>query len=326
MVLNRLHALWHPECYHGWGRSKRFFEGWYYKLVSLNETHAFAIIPGIAMDENGQQQAFIQVLDGKNDSAWYHRFPAEDFRPTAKKHALWIGNNFFSEDKIILDLPDLKGEISFEGTVPWSSSFLSPGIMGPFSFVPLMECYHGILSMNHRLKGTLCFKQESISFSEGLGYTEKDWGHSFPSGYLWMQSNHFSTEGVSVKASMAVIPWLGSSFIGHIAGVLYNKKLYEFTTYNGTRVKQCSITEKSVKIEMENRQYRLSLYAKRDRATSLAAPIAGFMDARIEESMKASIEVSLFDKKTNTLLLKDKGTSAGIEVAGDHQRLIRLKN
>jgi len=77
---------------------------------------------------------------------------------------------------------------------------------------------------------------------------------------------------------------------------------------------------------MENRQYRLSLYAKRDRATSLAAPIAGFMDARIEESMKASIEVSLFDKKTNTLLLKDKGTSAGIEVAGDHQRLIRLKN
>ena len=99
MVLNRLHALWHPECYHGWGRSKRFFEGWYYKLVSLNETHAFAIIPGIAMDENGQQQAFIQVLDGKNDSAWYHRFPAEDFRPTPKKHALWIGDNFFSEEK-----------------------------------------------------------------------------------------------------------------------------------------------------------------------------------------------------------------------------------
>ena len=87
MLFNQLHALWHPASYHGWGRSKRFFEGWYYKLVSVNETHAFAIIPGIAMDENGQQQAFIQVLDGKNDTAWYHRFPVEDFRPTPKKHA-----------------------------------------------------------------------------------------------------------------------------------------------------------------------------------------------------------------------------------------------
>jgi hypothetical protein len=232
MLFNQLHTLWHPACYHGWGRSKRFFEGWYYKLVSVNEAHAFAIIPGIAMDENGQKQAFIQVLDGKNDTAWYHRFPVEDFRPTPKKHALWIGDNFFSEEKIILDLPKLKGEISFEETVPWSNSFLSPGIMGPFSFVPFMECYHGILSMNHGLKGELCFKEENISFSEGLGYTEKDWGHSFPAGYIWMQSNHFSTPGTSVKASMAIIPWLGSSFIGHIAGVLFNGKLYEFTTYN----------------------------------------------------------------------------------------------
>ena len=323
MLFHQLHALWHPASYHGWGRCKRFFEGWYYKLVSVNETHAFAIIPGIAMDENGQQQAFIQVLDGKNDNAWYHRFPVEDFRPTPKKHALWIGDNFFSEEKIILDLPQLKGKISFEETVPWSSSLLSPGIMGPFSFIPFMECYHGILSMNHGLKGELCFKEENISFSNGLGYTEKDWGHSFPAGYIWMQSNHFSTPGTSVKASMAIIPWLGSSFIGHIAGVLFDGKLYEFTTYNGTKVKQCLITEKTVKIEMENRQYRLSLHAKRDQATSLAAPIAGFMDARIEESMKATIEVVLFDKKTNAFLLKDKGSSAGIEVAGDHSRLLK---
>ena len=323
MLFNQLHALWNPASYHGWGRSKRFFEGWYYKLVSVNETHAFAIIPGIAMDENGQQQAFIQVLDGKNDTAWYHRFPVEDFRPTPKKHALWIGDNFFSEEKIILDLPQLKGEISFEETVPWSCSLISPGIMGPFSFVPFMECYHGILSMNHGLKGELCFKEENISFSKGLGYTEKDWGHSFPAGYIWMQSNHFSTPGISVKASMAIIPWLGSSFIGHIAGVLFKGKLYEFTTYNGTKVKQCLITEKMVKIEMENRQFRLSLHAKRDQATSLAAPISGFMDARIEESMKATIEVGLFDKKTNVFLLKDKGSSAGIEVAGDHSRLLK---
>ena len=324
MLLNKLHALWHPETYHGWGRSKRFFEGWYYKLVGPDERHALAIIPGIAMDENGQQQAFIQVLDGKNDAAWYHKFPSSDFQPTPKKHALQLGSNFFSEKQIRLDLPNLKGEIFFDQNVPWPSSFFSPGIMGPFSFVPLMECYHGILSMNHSLEGRLSLQGKNLLFTGGKGYIEKDWGHSFPAAYVWMQSNHFSTPGVSIKASMAIIPFLGSSFIGHIAGVLFDGKIYEFTTYNGTTVKHCSITEKAVDIVMENRKYRLRLHAKRDKATALAAPITGFMDARIEESMKATIEVSLTDKHNNSLLLHDHGSSAGIEVAGDHERLLKL--
>ena len=65
MISNKIYAIWHPECYHGWGKSKRFFEGWYYKIVSKDQNNAFAIIPGIAMDENGNKQSFIQVLDGK---------------------------------------------------------------------------------------------------------------------------------------------------------------------------------------------------------------------------------------------------------------------
>ncbi|MFL2599427.1 MAG: hypothetical protein ACJ0P1_02550 [Flavobacteriaceae bacterium] len=40
------------------GRSKRFFEGWYYKIVSKNQKHAFAFIPGVAMDENGKKTSF----------------------------------------------------------------------------------------------------------------------------------------------------------------------------------------------------------------------------------------------------------------------------
>ena len=63
---HRIHAIWNPHVYHGWGRSKRFFEGWYYKIVNKSQTSAFAIIPGIAMDENGNKQSFIQVLDGIN--------------------------------------------------------------------------------------------------------------------------------------------------------------------------------------------------------------------------------------------------------------------
>ncbi|MGB1970989.1 MAG: tocopherol cyclase family protein [Flavobacteriaceae bacterium] len=321
MLLKRINALWHPECYHGWGKSKRFFEGWYYKIISADQKAAFAIIPGIAMDEQGQKQVFIQVLDGKKCSAVYHRFDESTFDPHPKIHHLKIRDNTFSLQKMTLHLPGLQGEVTFDGLNPWSNSLFSPGIMGPFSFVPLMECYHGILSMDHRLTGQLIVDGKPVNFSDGRGYMEKDWGHSFPEGYIWMQSNHFSEKGTSLKASIAKIPWLGSSFIGHIAGVLHQGQLIEFTTYNGTKLVKCNTTPKTVMIVMENKKYRLEIQALREKATGLAAPIAGFMDGRIEESMNAKINVLLFDKRKKKPILEDQGTSAGIEVAGRFQLL-----
>jgi hypothetical protein len=48
--------------YHGHGKQPPFFEGWYYKLVSADETHRIAVIPGVQLGEDGH--AFVQVLDG----------------------------------------------------------------------------------------------------------------------------------------------------------------------------------------------------------------------------------------------------------------------
>ena len=326
MKLNQLlkiHAIWNPHVYHGWGRSKKFFEGWYYKIVDNSQTNAFAIIPGIAMDENGNKQSFIQVLDGKNLKAEYFKFDSEEFKPTPKKHDLYIGENHFTRTTLSINLPGLKGNLTFKNLFPWSNTFLSPGIMGPYSFVPFMECYHGIISMNHDIEGSLFQNQKEICFDNGRGYIEKDWGHSFPKAYVWMQSNHFSKSGISFKSSIAIIPWLKSSFIGHIAGVLIDGKLIEFTTYNGTKLNICDISQENVSIIMQNRLFKLKINAIREKATTLAAPISGFMDGRIDESMKAQIKVELIDKKSNKTILDDTGKSAGIEVAGDYKKLIK---
>jgi len=175
MLKNKLQALFNAEQYHGWGQTKRYFEGWYYKVLNKAEDKAFAFIPGIAMDENGVQQAFIQVLDGKKLTAAYHKYGFNEFQPQAGKFEVSIANSFFQRDKIQLDLPNIKGELTFHNQVPWSSSWYSPNIMGPFSFVPFMQCYHGILSMNHTIEGTLTIDEEPINFTGGKGYMEKDW-------------------------------------------------------------------------------------------------------------------------------------------------------
>ena len=275
------------------------------------------------MDENGNKQSFIQVLDGKNLKAEYFKFDSEEFKPTPKKHDLYIGENHFTKTTLSINLPGLKGNLTFKNLFPWSNTFLSPGIMGPYSFVPFMECYHGIISMNHDIEGSLFQNEKEICFDKGRGYIEKDWGHSFPKAYVWMQSNHFSKSSISFKSSIAIIPWLKSSFIGHIAGILIDGKLIEFTTYNGTKLNYCDISQENVSIIMQNRLFKLKINAIREKATTLAAPINGFMDGRIDESMKAQIKVELIDKKSNKIILDDTGKSAGIEVAGDYKKLIK---
>ncbi|MBN2662191.1 MAG: hypothetical protein JXR68_00960, partial [Bacteroidales bacterium] len=158
---------------------------------------------------------------------------------------------------------------------------------------------------------------ERIDFSGGRGYMEKDWGRSFPSAYIWMQTNHFSKSGISLKTSVANIPWLGKSFVGFIAGIYFDKKLIEFTTYNGSRLVKSCADEKIVEVILENKKYQLQIKAQRNHATELAAPIQGFMDGRISESMTSEVNVKLIDNKNNKILFDDLGRNLALEVAGN---------
>lgn len=320
-TLTRIINTFYPERFQGWGKNNSYFEGWYFKLVNQSGTETLAIIPGIAMDEKGNKQAFIQVLDGKRKTAQYHKFPIETFTASKNAFQISIRNNFFSSDTIKLDLENLQGTLQFKGNVPWPKYFFSPGIMGPYSFIPFMECYHGIVSMDHRIEGDLMLNGNSIEFTSGRGYLEKDWGQSFPSSYIWMQSNHFKEEGVSLKCSVAKIPWMGNSFVGFIAGFWWKNKLIRFTTYNQSKLIKTFANLEHVIIVMINRKYQLEIVAERDAPTALASPILGLMDGRIEETMHAKLHVTLVERKSGKILFDDTGMFSGLEVAGNVEEL-----
>jgi len=322
-VTTRLKALFDSNMYHGWNKNKRYFEGWYYKLVSRDENHCFAIIPGVAMNEEGVKHSFIQVLNGIELKASYIKFNFKDFKASDKTFNTFIGDNQFTSKFIKLNHDKLKGELRFVNITPWPSSFNSPGIMGPFSFFPFMECYHGIVSIDHSIEGVLTIDGKAIDFSGGRGYIEKDWGHSFPKAYFWMQSNHFSEQGISVKASVAKIPWLGTSFVGFIAGVWLKDRLIQFTTYNFSKLSKSFANEKKLSLIIENGRYKLIINADRKSSTELASPIGGFMDGRINESMTDLMHVQLIDVKQNKILLDDVGRNAGLEVAGEISQIIK---
>jgi len=322
MIFNRLQSFFNPERFQGWGKTKKYFEGWYFKVVNAEETKAFAFIPGIAIDELGNKQAFIQVLDGKRKTAAYHKYDSASFVPSAKEFLIEIESNSFSETHCSINLPGIKGELNLSSNIGWPKPFYSPGIMGPYAFAPFMECYHAIVSMDHVIAGELEVAGEKINFDNGRGYTEKDWGRSFPSAYFWLQTNHFSHPGISLKASVAKIPWIRNSFTGFIAGVWLHDRLIRFTTYNNSVLRKSFADKEKVELVMENRNYKLEILAHRDHATTLASPILGLMDGRIEESMTAKTEVQIYDKKSKRIIFDDIGRNSGLEVAGKIEEIM----
>jgi len=225
-----------------------------------------------------------------------------------------IGKNHFSEDHLSIDLPEIKGTIHFKNRTPWPKPLHSPGIMGPYAFVPFMECYHGIVSMDHELLGTITYQNKEINFDLGRGYMEKDWGKSFPKAYIWMQCNHFTKPGISLKCSVARIPWIRREFTGFICGIWLQNKLYRFTTYNRSKLVILVSDEEKVELIIKNKKHLIEITAFRDQTTSLASPILGHMEGKIEESMNSIIEVTLTDMRTNQIIFQDKGRNGALEV------------
>ncbi len=320
-TLRRLHSLWHPDEYHGWGRTQRYFEGWYFKIVSRDERHAMAFIPGISMGDKGVSHSFVQVMYGSECRSAYHRFGAADFKPAERRFQVSVGNNSFSAENMSLDLPGVQGAIHFNNTQPWPKMLGAPGIMGWYSFAPFMECNHGVVSLHHELEGELVIDGVSVDFSGGKGYIEKDWGTSFPKAYVWMQSNHFDThDRVSLLASVAHIPWLHSHFIGFISGFWLDGRLFKFATYTGAR-KSLKISDQEVELSFRNTNTELRILAQQAPGTALISPLSGEMTGKISESLLATMQVELLENGRR--IFEGKGRCAGLEVAGEVEVLVK---
>ena len=207
----------------------------------------------------------------------------------------------------------IKGEIDYSSIVKYPSTLLSPGIMGWYSFVPFMECKHGIGSVLHTIKGSLIMNQQKIDFTNGTGYIEKDWGTSFPESWVWLHCNTFSRPENSFTFSVAKIPWLGSFFIGHICFLYHNKKFYQFATYNGSKITQLSFKAPILEIEIINKTHKLKIKAVQNRSGVLKAPAIGEMNRMIKESVDSTIEIGLFENN-GKLVYSDSGSRAGLEI------------
>lgn len=246
-----------------------YFCGWYLKFQNGHQT--VAVIPAYHI-VNGIKTCSVQVIT--DDASWNVTFPYEEFQ--MRDSAVSIGANRFSREGITLDLHT--SEITATGTLAFGPfAPIKYDIMGPFKFVPFMECRHSVFSMKHTVNGSLEINGVSYEFKDGVGYIEGDRGYSFPKEYIWTQCCF--PEG-SIMLSVADIPFCGLHFTGVISAIHYRGKEYRIGTYFGARA--VSIHDGEVVV----RQGRRKLTVKRleKKGHPLAAPVGGDMSRTIHET------------------------------------------
>lgn len=306
-----------PELFQGQDKlnnKKQYFEGWYFK--HSKDGFGISFIPGIHV-ENARAFAFIQVIT--NEKSYYIKYDIKDFYYSIDPFFVKIGSNVFSKSGVKIRIKDeeqkleINGEIEYRDNIEIERTGYAPNIMGPFSFIPFMECNHAILSMYNEISGKLNINGEDVIFNKNHGYIEKDWGSSFPSNYIWCQANNFEKDKACFFLSVADIPFNIFTFQGVICVLILNGKEYRFATYHNCSVSKISVKEKEVQVQLKQGKYILEMICTQEGNLPLKAPVNGKMSKTVKETILASVSIKL--KVNGRVIFSDESKQAGLEVS-----------
>ena len=323
-----LAAMRNPDLFHGWGRKRDYFEGWYFKLVNAAADYSVAFIPGILLGRGpADSHSFVQIVDGVRASLSYVRFPTGAFRAERRSLAIAVQDSSFSLERLTLNIASqgaaVFGTVSFRNVKRWPDSAINPGSMGFYNYLPRMQCYSQVCAMDMDLAGELEINGLKVDFSGGRGYVEKNWGRAFPYGWIWIQSNSFGDRRASLSCSLGHIPLPWGSFRGHLVGLLVGDRFYSFTSMNKTAVRIVR-SGSDVAIELSNSRHSLRLDVATDpsKFVQLEGPRDGRMVALVQENLMGRVAVTLRATKGDELLFAGEGRCAGVEYGGDQMLVL----
>lgn len=322
-------VLRNPDIYHGNKKSGNYFEGWYFKLVEPKTGYTLALIPGaFKSSKEDLSHSFIQILNGQDLAFNYVKFPYNSFVSSNHEFKFMVDNNMFSLNKLQLDIktPEISiyGSLCFYNIKKWLDTFINPGSMGFYNYLPFMQCYSQVCALSGSLKGFLVINGEKVSFAGGDLYIEKNWGRDFPYSWVWVQCNNFRTNPISLSCSIGHIPFPLGSFRGFLIGLYYNDVFYKFTTINRSKLnieKQGS----DVLIKTSNRLHTLTLktHSSKDKFLLINGPRDIGMIPMVEETLSGELELTITDNANKKKVVEDYGRYVGIEYGGDQKMVIK---
>ncbi|PAT02298.1 hypothetical protein CI105_02855 [Candidatus Izimaplasma bacterium ZiA1] len=288
-------------------REVNYFEGWYLRLTDLNNDINIAVIFAVTKYQ-ADQHSFIQVLDSINKKTYYYRFSIEDF--LSENNQIIIQGNLISPNALKLETTDFKIDVKLTNhTFLKQKKNKSTSAMGYLKNFPL-QCFQDVIFLDALFAGKIKLNSKTY-FASGKSYMEKTYGNKFPEKWLWVQSNHSSSEAKFTLA-LGIIPVLFLKIKGFFCILRVDDVEYKFAIYNFARIKVTKVSNDSIKVILKKGKYKIVLLLDSLNALELLGPaLNGKMGLKVFESVSSKMTLKLYKK--NNLVFSEQTNNVGFE-------------
>lgn len=345
MNLNTPHSGYHWD-----SNSRRFFEGWYYRVTLPERRQTFAFMYSIEDPIGGKPYSggAAQIL-GPEDNYLCRTFPdVKQF--WAWGDSLGLGHwrkTSLQQKPDYLDPQQFDQDIQegYQATDTWHQGTLTdPGghsacwqyaikpiygwgdqagpqqsTAGWLSYLPIFEPGWQILMAHGLATGWIEWKGQRYEFTDAPAYGEKNWGGAFPKKWFWLNCNCFDNQpNLALTAGggkRGVLWWMESVAM---VGLHYRGKFYGFMPWN-SEVDWKIDPWGCWQMQARNQQFAVSLTGTTDRSgTPLRAPTEQGLIYACQDTMHGNLTLELYQLHPNgsTLLLKAESSLCGLEVGG----------
>ncbi|MGH1396926.1 MAG: tocopherol cyclase family protein [Trichormus sp.] len=337
--------------YHWDGTSRRFFEGWYYRVTLPDCGQTFAFMYSIE-DPIGNQAysgGAAQVL-GVNDQYLCRIFPdVSKFWASPDVLALghWGKTNLKSQPLYLLPSEFTKyiqegyqatanlnqgfiqdpatgfycrWEYEIQPVYGWGNqNSLQQSTAGWLSFLQIFEPGWQILMAHGLASGWIDWNGQIYQFQNAPAYGEKNWGGAFPQKWFWLNCNSFDGEpDLALTAGggkRGVLWWMESVAM---IGLHYQGQFYEFVPWNA-KVKWNIQPWGRWQMQAKNLDYEIELTGTTHLpGTPLRAPTTNGLQFCCQDTMqgKLSLELRQIRGTSPLVILKAHSYLCGLEIGG----------
>lgn len=335
--------------YHWDGSSRRFFEGWYYRVTLPQNSTTFAFMYSIEDPIGGKMHSggAAQILGPLDEYLW-RTFP-DVKRFWASQSDLQFGHWGSTDLSIqpILLLPlefDRHIQQGYQATSTWNQGIIrdpssarycrwqyeikpvygwgDPGkpqqsTAGWLSSLQIFEPGWQILMAHGLASGWIDWNGKRYEFTDAPAYGEKNWGGAFPKKWFWLNCNSFDDQpDLALTAGggrRGVLWWMESVAM---IGLHYRGKFYEFVPWN-SQVEWNIQPWGRWQMQARNSEFEIFLIGTTDLpGTPLRAPTQDGLIFCCKDTMLGQVSLELRRRAGSKLILEAKSSVCGLEVGG----------
>ncbi|MFB6317120.1 tocopherol cyclase family protein [Saccharicrinis sp. FJH54] len=319
-----LPKVYHPEIFQFCKNHRRYFENWLFKLVSEDRNSVMVIIPVMELGSN--QRCYVQFMNGISGETCVAYYDLKELTASKYDMDFSFGGNNFSEKGIDISVDQKgftgSGRIDFGELMRYPSKGLRRNLMGYFSYLPFQHIYYAVISMQHKINGSITMNNQTFNFDNGTGFIEKTWGKYYPESWLYIGCNTFTIPDTYFVVTASTINLGFTKILGNIGYFYHKGKLLNISFYTKTRFTKFDHQGKVLLLELTKDEHRIEITLIPRNKGKIKIPSAT-ENRYVFESADSTLHLNYF--VNNQLVLSTEGEHAEYDFVEDLNNLISHK-